>query len=199
MAEEFAERKKEDVDVQLAMSYLHKEVIQLYSHSKHLKNKSEIVQAYEKLVWRGTPFEILDGEHMHFPDIFLQDLFKCLRQRLGDKQLHVCSTVGPQSSGKSTLSNHRFGSRFGVSVGRCTRGIFGSLQVTDDAAILILDTEGLQSAERADPEFDRVMMLFIFAVSNHIDITVKGNLTEPLPSCILVIFVKPEVISCCRN
>ena len=56
--------------------------------------------------------------------------------------------------------------------------------MTDNFLVLVLDTEGLQSAERADPEFDRIMMLFIFAVSHYIDITVKGNMTEPLPSCI---------------
>ena len=171
MAEEVARRGKEDVDAQLAMSYLHAE----------LNDKDGIIQAYEKLIYKGMPFEILDGDHMHFPRKFLEDLFKCLKERVREKQLQVCSTAGPQSSGKSTLSNHRFGSRFGVSAGRCTRGIFGSFQVTDDAVMLILDTEGLQSAERADPEFDRVMMLFIFAVSNYIDITVKGNMTEPLP------------------
>lgn len=186
MAEEFARRGKEDVDVQLAMSCLHKEVIQLYSHSAELNDKDGIIQAYEKLIYKGMPFEILDGDHMHFPRKFLEDLFKCLKERVGEKQLQVCSTAGPQSSGKSTLSNHRFGSRFGVSAGRCTRGIFGSFQVTDDAVMLVLDTEGLQSAERADPEFDRVMMLFIFAVSNYIDITVKGNMTEPLKKLIQV-------------
>lgn len=119
MSREFAQRGKDDVDVQLAMAYLHKEVIQLYSHSEEFVDKERIVEAYGKLVWKGTPFEILDGDHLHFPHEFLRDLFQwLLDEHMDDKQLQVCSTVGPQSSGKSALSNHRFGCGFGVSVCR---------------------------------------------------------------------------------
>ena len=171
MFDEFVHRGKHDVDVQRAMASLHKEVIQLISHSEKLDGKDSIITAYAELVWKGMPFEILDGDFMHFPHKFLKDLFNCkyLKKRVGKRPLEVCSTVGPQSSGKSTLSNYRYGSRFGVSAGRCTRGIYGSFQVTDDVVMLILDTEGLQSVEKGNEEFDRIMMLFILAASNHID------------------------------
>ncbi|CAK9021808.1 Interferon-induced very large GTPase 1 (Interferon-induced very large GTPase pseudogene 1) [Durusdinium trenchii] len=188
MQQEFRLRGKPDVDVLLATSYLHKEVVQFLSHSTALKDEDAIVEAYANLVRKGMPFEIVDGEHLHFPQAFLRKLFnsRCLKKFMQKKPLEVCSTIGPQSSGKSTLSNHLYGSRFGVSVARCTRGIFGSFHFTDGKVMLILDTEGLQSAERADPKFDRIMMLFIFAVSNRIDITIKGNMTEPMKKLVQV-------------
>ncbi len=190
MFDEFVHRGKHDVEVQRAMASLHKEVIQLMSHSEKLDGKDSIINAYAELVWKGMPFEILDGDFMPFPHKFLQDLFNCehLKKRIGKRPLEVCSTVGPQSSGKSTLSNYRYGSRFGVSAGRCTRGIYGSFQVTDDVVMLVLDTEGLQSVEKGNEEFDRIMMLFILAASNHIDITIKGNMTEPFCSCRWLLF-----------
>ena len=70
-----------------------------------------------------------------------------------------------------------------MSEGRCSRGVFAEFHRTEDTIALVLDTEGLQSAERADPEFDRLMMLFTLAVSNRVDVVVKGMMTEPLPDC----------------
>ena len=118
MQQEFRLRGKPDVDVLLATSYLHKEVVQFLSHSTALKDEDAIVEAYANLVRKGMPFEIVDGEHLHFPQAFLRKLFnsRCLKKFMQKKPLEVCSTIGPQSSGKSTLSNHLYGSRFwGVS------------------------------------------------------------------------------------
>lgn len=43
----------------------------------------------------------------------------------------MLSILGPQSSGKSTLLNYLFGCQFSSSVGRCTRGVYGSLVKVD--------------------------------------------------------------------
>ena len=42
-----------------------------------------------------------------------------------DKAL-VITILGPQSSGKSTLLNFLFGCDFATSIGRCTRGVYGT-------------------------------------------------------------------------
>lgn len=45
------------------------------------------------------------------------------RKKHNNKSLVVITVLGPQSSGKSTLLNYLFGSKFNVSVGRCTKGL----------------------------------------------------------------------------
>ena len=72
----------------------------------------------------------------------------------------MISVLGPQSSGKSLLLNFLFGTQFLSQAGRCTKGVYGSvLRYVDKTGkkkkILILDTEGIQSAEGRDPQFDK--------------------------------------------
>lgn len=43
-----------------------------------------------------------------------------------EEKVVVISVLGPQSSGKSTLLNFIFGCDFATSVGRCTRGVYGT-------------------------------------------------------------------------
>ena len=49
------------------------------------------------------------------------DSFKSFPQKVC-----VVSVLGPQSSGKSTLLNFLFGCSFTTSIGRCTRGVYGT-------------------------------------------------------------------------
>ena len=87
--------------------------------------------------------------------------------------------LGPQSSGKSTLLNFLYGSKFHVSAGRCTKGLNAMLLRTDfpeTKEILILDSEGIFSIERDDPKFDRRLAIFCMAVSNVLMINIKGEL-----------------------
>lgn len=69
-------------------------------------------------------------------------------------EILIVSVIGPQSSGKSLLLNTLFGAQFQSSAGRCTRGIYGCLiDIKGDQIkspfkkILLLDSEGIQSAE----------------------------------------------------
>ena len=62
----------------------------------------------------------------------------------------MVTVLGPQSSGKSTLLNYLFGSKFNVSAGRCTRGLNAMLIRTEFEGakeILVLDSEGLFSID----------------------------------------------------
>ncbi|CAE7258229.1 GVINP1 [Symbiodinium sp. KB8] len=185
---EFQQKNMSQVQAQITMAQLHREVIQLICHSKQMsQNECERVQkAYADLIWKGMPFELLDGDNLHLPMSFLKKIFEELQPHMTGKHFEVLSTTGPQSSGKSTLNNCFYGSRFGVSEGRCSRGVFAEFHRTEDTIALVLDTEGLQSAERADPEFDRLMMLFTLAVSNRVDVVVKGMMTEPFKKLIEV-------------
>jgi predicted GTPase len=84
------------------------------------------------------------------------------------ERIFVISVLGPQSSGKSTLLNYLFGCQFFASVGRCTRGVYGSLVKVNHSFykyLLILDTEGLQDPEKPNSEFDKKIVLFCLSVS----------------------------------
>ena len=92
----------------------------------------------------------------------------------------IVTIIGPQSSGKSTLLNLLFGSKFHVSAGRCTKGLNAMLIRLNDPQfreILLLDSEGLFSIERDDTKFDRSMTIFCLTVSNLLLINIKGELS----------------------
>ena len=91
--------------------------------------------------------------------------------------------LGAQSSGKSTLLNYLLGSKFHVSSGRCTKGLNAMLLRTDDAdtkEILVLDSEGIFSIERSNPNFDKQLAIFCLAVSNLVLINIKGEMGQDL-------------------
>ena len=71
------------------------------------------------------------------------------------------TVIGPQSTGKSTLLNYLFGTKFNVKAGRCTKGLNAVLirtnierhelkQLEGAREILLLDSEGLDSVEKAE-------------------------------------------------
>ena len=71
------------------------------------------------------------------------------------------TVIGPQSSGKSTLLNYLFGTKFNARAGRCTKGLNAALIRTNIKGhelkelegveeILLLDSEGLDSVEKAE-------------------------------------------------
>ncbi|CAF4546021.1 unnamed protein product, partial [Didymodactylos carnosus] len=112
----------------------------------------------------GFPFEIIDGDNLHFQHQFLTKILS----KFVSKRIPVISIIGPQNSGKSTLLNYMFGTLFDVREGRCTRGIYGSLvkliksnqnsnntlgrtlsaEIPDIDYIMLIDTEGLLSIEK---------------------------------------------------
>ncbi|CAD8155009.1 unnamed protein product [Paramecium pentaurelia] len=141
------------------------------------------IDALCQIIRKGEPFELLDGDSQTIDKQFLKKLIQQLKQDENQKVL-VLSVLGPQSSGKSTLWNKIFGCHFWTSVGRCTRGINIQLIKVRDKSIfgslfdqiLLLDTEGLQSPNQTDIEFDQKMSLFILAISDITLLTVKGDI-----------------------
>ncbi|CAF3061670.1 unnamed protein product [Rotaria socialis] len=140
-----------------------------------------VIQKYNEFINAGFPFEIVDGDNFYFPYSFL---FEALKPFCNHRTL-VISVIGPQNSGKSTLLNYMFGTLFDVRDGRCTRGIYGSFvktNRTDFEYILLIDTEGLLSIEREDPEFDRRIVLFCLAVSHIVLVNMVGEVSTTLQS-----------------
>lgn len=91
---------------------------------------------------------------------------------------HLISVFGSQSTGKSTLLNHLFGTEFGVMSEsdrrQTTKGIWMSRNKKQDAEIaksmaeniLVLDVEGTDGRERGeDQDFERKSALFALATS----------------------------------
>ncbi|CAF5139821.1 unnamed protein product, partial [Rotaria magnacalcarata] len=145
------------------------------------QNEPLVIQKYNEFIKAGFPFEIVDGDNFYFPYSFL---FEALKPFCNHRTL-VISVIGPQNSGKSTLLNYMFGTLFDVRDGRCTRGIYGSFvktNRTDFEYILLIDTEGLLSIEREDPEFDRRIVLFCLAVSHIVLVNMVGEVSTTLQS-----------------
>ena len=136
----------------------------------------------------GFPFEIIDGDNLHFQHQFLTHVVK----RFESQRILVISIIGPQNSGKSTLLNYMFGTLFDVREGRCTRGIYGTLvkldksnktvntEMPDIDYIMLIDTEGLLSIEKSDSEYDRRLVLFCLAVSHLVIVNMMGDVNETL-------------------
>jgi len=118
---------------------------------------------------QGQPLELIDGDNLLFME-GVKDVFKNIENK--DADTLVVSVIGPQSAGKSLLMNFLFGCQFLTSAGRCTKGIYCSVIKYKNKRsgkmqnILILDTEGIQSAEARDFYFDRRVVYFIMCISH---------------------------------
>ncbi|KAI0297433.1 hypothetical protein BC826DRAFT_1096771, partial [Russula brevipes] len=84
---------------------------------------------------------------------------------LATKPVKVVSSMGQQSVGKSFSLNHLLDTSFAGSAMRTTEGVWMSVTPTDDALIVALDFEGVDSVERSLQE-DTLLVLFNTAISN---------------------------------
>jgi hypothetical protein len=160
--------------------YVVRELYQIW-RKKDRKDKETqyFVSLSSKLIESGSPFEVIDGDNLHFVSNFYSQYFKNDNSRT-----FILSIMGPQSSGKSTLLNFLFGTQFASSSGRCTKGVYGSTMKIKNHPkydqILILDTEGILSAERNDRIFDRKLFLFCLLISNATIICNKGDINKEM-------------------
>ena len=92
--------------------------------------------------------------------------------------------MGPQSSGKSLLLNTLFGAQFLSSAGRCTRGVYGCLLDIKNSdrykKILLLDTEGINSAEATDDSYDKRVIFYALSVSHIVLICNLKDITKDM-------------------
>ncbi|GJN18581.1 hypothetical protein PR202_gb05753 [Eleusine coracana subsp. coracana] len=116
--------------------------------------------------------QLIDGDGV-FNVSGLEDFMK--QVRLGECGLSyaVVSIMGPQSSGKSTLLNHLFGTNFremDAYRGRSqtTKGIWLAKAQNIEPCTLVMDLEGTDGRERGedDTAFEKQSALFALAVSD---------------------------------
>ncbi|CAI8493919.1 unnamed protein product [Hanseniaspora opuntiae] len=100
-----------------------------------------------------------------------------------DKDYHVISIFGSQSSGKSTLLNNLFGTKFQtmneqISRGQTTKGIWMSNRIIPEKNknLLIMDVEGSDGIEKSeDKDFERKACLFALSSSEVLMVNVWEN------------------------
>ena len=103
-----------------------------------------------------------------------------------NQEIFVACVIIPQSSGKSTLMNYAFATQFFTATGRCTSGIYFTLQRMPDHMdnkagimwLLMLNTKGMHSSEHKDAEYDRKIVLFAMLVADVLIINSKGEMNS---------------------
>jgi energy-coupling factor transporter ATP-binding protein EcfA2 len=118
------------------------------------------------------------------PDAHLSTGLSDYLQQLGilaaGNDYHVVSIIGAQSSGKSTLLNCLFGTKFETlnnSTGRHQTTLGIHADYSPNQGILILDVEGADSREQGDADrlFERKSALFALALSEVMIVNVSVN------------------------
>ncbi|EKD17501.1 uncharacterized protein L3040_006616 [Drepanopeziza brunnea f. sp. 'multigermtubi'] len=122
--------------------------------------------------------QVIDGEKEFNPH--LNHYLQLTKIAQSGFNYHLISVFGSQSTGKSTLLNHLFGTDFGVMSEterrQTTKGIWMSKNKRDQAQvsdsqkmadnILVMDVEGTDGRERGeDQDFERKSALFALATS----------------------------------
>ncbi|CAM4584427.1 unnamed protein product [Leuciscus chuanchicus] len=160
------ERISEDLQAAgFGLEHMMREIGQIYESCSSVKKNKKGLQVHfsslpslaAEMMISGFPLELMDGDAVHVPLIWISAVLDELVKKLGDQRIFVLSILGIQSSGKSTMLNAMFGLQFAVSAGRCTRGVFMQLvKVSDEMKtqmksdyILVVDTEGLRALELA--------------------------------------------------
>ena len=153
---------------------------------KTLNGIKMIPELVAKLLLKGEALEILDGDTANVPLHWIQSVFSCLKEDLGNRKLFVVSTLGLQSSGKSTLLNTMFGLQFKVSAGRCTKGVYAHLVCMKNQKdipydyMLVIDTEGLRGQGREKNNHDNELATFVIGMGDITLVNVKGENTTEL-------------------
>ena len=158
-----------------------------YKDIRQEANQHYLKYSHNTLV-QGQPLELIDGDNLQF----MEDIKKTLHQYDNkDEDLLVVSVLGPQSAGKSLLMNTIFGAQFLSSAGRCTKGIYCSLLTYEHRGrkknILILDTEGIQSANARDKYFDRRIVYFVLCVSHVVLFVNNGEMNSEMADVIMMV------------
>ena len=148
----------------------------------------ELPELAAALLMKGFSIELLDGDGLSVPTLWLEDVMKALEKSFKNTfglkkspKIFVLTVLGTQSTGKSTLLNTMFGVQFPVSAGRCTKGAFMQLipmfsRNIPFEGLLIIDTEGLGAPEyKEDNTHDNEIATFVLGISDLAIINVRGE------------------------
>ena len=181
-----ASLSKRLLDVSVGIENIFREIGEIYETAK--RNDTcieelamcirELPELAAALLMKGFSIELLDGDGLSVPTLWLEDVMKalekCFKNTFGLKKspkIFVLTVLGTQSTGKSTLLNTMFGVQFPVSAGRCTKGAFMQLiPIFSDnipcEGLLIIDTEGLGAPEyKEDNTHDNEIATFVLGIS----------------------------------
>ena len=153
---------------------------------KTLNGIKMIPELVAKLLLKGEVLEILDGDTTNVPLHWIQSVFMCLKENIGNRKLFVVSALGLQSSGKSTLLNTMFGLQFKVSAGRCTKGVYAHLVCLENQNdipydyMLVIDAEGLRGQGRKKDNHYNELATFVIGMGDITLVNVKGENTMEL-------------------
>ena len=192
-----ARLSKHLLDMSVGIENIFREIGEIYEAST--RNDTSLIEELDKcirglpelaaaLLMRGFSIELLDGDGLSVPTLWLQDVMKALEKCFKDTRgmnespkIFVLTVLGTQSTGKSTLLNTMFGVQFPVSAGRCTKGAFMQLipVFIEDfpyEGLLIIDTEGLGAPEyKQDNTHDNEIATFVLGISDLALINVRGE------------------------
>ncbi|CAG8572898.1 4091_t:CDS:2 [Cetraspora pellucida] len=156
------------------------------------ENISKLPEYYAELLISGQTIELVDGDSATISEAWFLAVCNCINKKFPKLRIFVISILGLQSSGKSTLLNTLFASKFDVSVGRCTKGIFMqflflekdlSNQLDVDAFILI-DTEGFcapgNMGELETEKKNQIIATFVMRISHLTIINILGESAREL-------------------
>ena len=185
------------LDMSVGIENIFREIGEIYETTK--RNGTSPTQELDKcvrelpelaatLLMKGLSIELLDGDGLSVPALWLEDVMKalekCFKDTFGIKKspkIFVLTVLGTQSTGKSTLLNTMFGVQFPVSAGRCTKGAFMQLipifiENFPCEGLLIIDTEGLGAPEyKKDNTHDNEIATFVLGISDLAIINVRGE------------------------
>ncbi|CAF3689900.1 unnamed protein product [Rotaria socialis] len=160
------------------------------SAGNELLNKDLYISSFVEYISNGNEIEVIDGDNNEFNAKIVADIFRGLEVKLNEsEEPYVVSVIGPQSTGKSTLLNMLFGSNFQMSAGRCTKGLYASMFKTDypnAKTLMVLDTEGLMSIEKANEEYDKKLTIFSMACSQVMLINLNGEINAAMKKILTI-------------
>ena len=192
-----ASLSKRLLDVSVGIKQIFREIGEIYETAK--RNDTclieelamcirELPELAAALLMKGFSIELLDGDGLSVPTLWLEDVLKalekCFKNTFNLKKspkIFFLTVLDTQSTGKSTLLNTMFGVQFPVNAGRCTKGAFIQLiPIFSDnipcEVLVIIDTEGLGAPEyKEDNTHDNEIATFVLGISDLAIINVRGE------------------------
>ena len=190
---------------EMAVVYHNIRTLEIQLQSKELSgSRSNLAQVMANLFMDGTAIEIMDGDAITVPVVWLKAVMKRIPEKITARLFQV-AVLGAQSCGKSTLLNTVFGLNFPVSSGRCTRGAYMQLVKVEKEFtktlgceyVLVIDSEGLMSrAMSSRSDYDNELSTFIIGLSDLTLVIIKGEgneMQDVLPLAIHV-FLRMNIV-----
>ncbi|KAF0490312.1 interferon-induced very large GTPase 1-like [Gigaspora margarita] len=149
------------------LRYIYKIFISDYDNDSkiildHVPIKENILKLPEycaELLTNGYTIELLDSDSTAISEDWFLAICNCINKKFPNLRVFVISIIGLQSSGKSTLLNALFASKFSVSAGRYTEGFAAPEKIGDP-----------ESEKK-----DRMLATFAMGISNLTIINILGE------------------------